>query len=52
MYQGTDATGTVVVDTANWPGNSDVMIKYCPGSSELSISDGLCHCYTSSEIPS
>ena len=52
MYQGTDTSGTIVVDTANWPNNPDVLVKYCPGQSELSISDGLCHCYTSSEIPS
>lgn len=52
MFQGTDTSGTTVVDTANWPNNPDVLVKYCPGQSELSISDGLCHCYTSSEIPS
>ena len=50
MYQGSDTSGTVVVDTSNWPNNPDVQIKYCPGSSELSQSDGLCHCYNSSEI--
>lgn len=49
MYSGSDSTGTVFTDTADWPSASNVSIFYCPGSMQMNTTDMTCHCYNSSQ---